>query len=202
VKNDLFFIFKQNRISSYLIKDDKAEFLNSTDQINIDKAYSEIIDLNNFFYLVNNKDKIYILNKNNLNVNKTININLDKYNSKNNLQYFYSTSNNYFTSLFKITDKIIVLFIFDNKGGVVDFQIYQISSNGIKWELKKEENILRNTNISLKRFNNKLLFLGEDKSFLIKMTINGIDIKNNNKENDIKKNNKENEGYYSYCTII
>jgi len=176
VKDNLFFIFEQNKISSYLIKNDKAEFLNSTDQINIDKVYSEIIDLNNSFYLVNNKDEIYILNKNNLNVNKTININLDKY------EYFYSTSN---TSLFKITDKIIILFIFDNEGGFVDFQIYQISMSGIKWELKKEENILRNAIKTLKRFNNKLLFLGDDKSFLIKITIN-----------------KENEGYGSYCTII
>ena len=193
VKDNLFFIFEQKNISSYLIKNDKAEFLNSTDQINIDKVYSEIIDLNSSFYLVNNKDKIYILDKNNLNLNKTININLDKYNIKNNLQYFYSTSNNYFTSLFKITDKIIILFIFDNKEGVVDFQIYKISMSGIKWELKKEEKIFKNAITSLKRFNNKLLFLGYDKSFLIKMTING---------KDIKENKKENEGYYSYCIII
>ena len=165
--------------------------MNSTDQINIDAVHSEIIDLNNSFYLVNNKDKIYILSKNNLNLNKTINISL--YNNK----YLYP-SYNYFTSLFKITDKIISLFVFDSDGRVVNFQNYQISMSGIKWELKKEENILSgNTINSLKRYNDELLFLGEYKSFLVEMTIYKNDIKENNIEN-----NKENKGYYSNCIII
>ena len=124
--------------------------------------------------------------------------------------------------MFKITDKIISLFIFDNNGWVVDFQNYYISISGIKWELKKEENFLREITInSLKRYNNKLLFLGEYKSFLIDMIIKKNDIKenlnemeinkNDNEENlnemeinknDIKEDNKENEGNYSNCIII
>ena len=192
IKDNLFFVFEENKISSYLIKNNKAEFLNSTDQIIIDAVYSEIIDLNNYFYLINNRDKIYILNKNNLNLNKTININLDKYNSKNNNSYYYSNSKKYFTSLFKITDKIISLFIFDNNGRVVDFQNYYISMSGIKWELKKEENFLREITInSLKRYNNKLLFLGEYKSFLIDMIIKKNDIKENLNEMEINKNDNE-----------
>ena len=122
IKDNLFFIFENNQISSYIFKNNKAEFLNSTDQINIDTVYSEIIDLNNSFYLVNNKDKVYILNKNNLNLIKTININLEKYNGQNN-DYYYPSSNHYFTSLFKITDKIISLFIFGKEGGLLTFKI-------------------------------------------------------------------------------
>jgi len=77
--------------------------------------------------------------------------------------------------------------------------------SGIKWELKKEENILRkHIIISLKRYNNKLLFLGEYNSFLIEFVNKKNDIKENlnemeNNKNDIKEdnNNKENEGNYS-----
>ena len=214
VKDNLFFIFEQNKISSYLIKNNKVEFLNSKNQINIDKDYSEIIDLNKSFYLLNNKDKIYLLNKNNLNLNKTIsikiNINKYEYISKSYDNYFYSNKNNYFTSLFKISDKIISLFIFYNNWAI-DFQNYHLSMSGIKWELKKENTLLINSFNSLKRYNNKLLILGEYNSFLIRMTNNKndnkesnkeIDIKEiNDKENNIKEDKKENESYYSNCII-
>jgi len=205
VKDNLFFIFEQNKISSYLIKKNKTEFLNSNAQINIDEAYSEIIDLNKSFYLLNNKNKIYILNKNNLNLNKTISINIKEYKYIKiiNDNYISSHSYNYFTSLFKITDKIISLFIFYNNGLFVDFQNYHISMSGIKWELKKENSLLVNSINSLKRYNNKLLFLGENNSFLIELTNNKDDNKGKNDiENNIKEDKKEIEGYYSNCIII
>ena len=80
--------------------------------------------------------------------------------------------------------------------------------SGIKWDLKKEENILRkHIIISLKRYNNKLLFLGEYNSFLICLANKKNNIKENLNEmeinkNDIKEDNKENEGNYSNCIII
>ena len=162
IRDNLFFIFESGKISSYLIKDDKAKQLNSTNQFNIDTKYSEVIDLNSGFYALNNKDKIYILNKNNLEIIKTININLDKLNTQ---FYYYSFS--IFTTLFKSFDTIITLFIFDNDNKIVDFQNYKISMSGIKWELEKGHNLLWDKINSLKKCGNNLLFLGNNKSYLV-----------------------------------
>ena len=57
--------------------------MNSTNQIKINTKLCEIVDLNNFFYAINNLNKIYILNKKNLEINKTINIDLNKYDNSN-----------------------------------------------------------------------------------------------------------------------
>ena len=163
IRDNLFFIFESGKISSYLIKDDKAKQLNSTNQFNIDTKYSEVIDLNSGFYALNNKDKIYILNKNNLEINKTININLDKLNTQ-----FYYYSSSIFTTLFKSFDTIITLFIFDTYNKIVDFQNYKISMSGIKWELEKEKNVISDKIYALKKLdNNNLLFLGNNKSYLV-----------------------------------
>ena len=164
IDDNLFFIFQNDSISSYSIKNYKAQKLNSTNEIKLNAQFSEIIDLNNF-YAINNLNQIYILNKKNLTINKTININisLNKYIDKINFYYSY-----YFTFLLKISDSIITLFVSDNNNNIVIFQNYQISMSGIKWEFKKEENILKNTGInSIKMHNNNVLFLGNYNSYLI-----------------------------------
>ena len=138
--------------------------LNSTEQIKIDVNYSQIIDLNNSYYYLNNKDKIYILNKKNLNLIKTININLNKINSINQYYYYY---NNYFTILFKISDKIVTLFIVYDRQKNVYFHNYQISMSGIKWELEKEDYIMTDKINKIKLTNNNILFSGENNLYLV-----------------------------------
>ena len=176
IKNNLFFIFGYKNLSSYLIENNNAKLLNETNQINIDNKNCIIIDLNKLNYAVNNKDKIYILNKNDLNLQKTININIDslKYKPDNNSDNYYYSSyynsndqNYYFTTLFKISEHIITVFIFGTKKNIVNYRNYELSMSGIKWELKKEVNFINKSLNSLKSFNNQILLLGSYTSELI-----------------------------------
>ena len=76
--------------------------------------------------------------------------------------------------------------------------------SGIKWELKKEKNILKENLIkSLEVCNNELLLLGNNNSYLIGLQISKEDMKKKEEEyknEDIDTEFEENQN--SNCIII
>ena len=100
--------------------------------------------MNNLYYAVNNRNQIFLLNQKDLSITKTINI--DKELSEESKIY-----------MLKLSPLVVSLFIYDKLNDVdiynnynysnnskvsIDIQNYEISMNGIKWDLKKEKNII------------------------------------------------------------
>ena len=120
-------------------------------KISISNNNCSIIDLNDKFYIINDYYKIYIINKNNLIIAKTISI------------------NSYNFGLLKISDKIISLFVMENYK--IDLKNYELSMDGIKWIQKIEKNILKSKSDQsyLKRNNNSILFIGGKACYLVEI---------------------------------
>ena len=76
--NNIIFHFTPKNLESYIIKNNKCSLENSIN-INITYKSASIFQLNNEFYCLNDKSKILLLNKTNLSVAKTININSYKF---------------------------------------------------------------------------------------------------------------------------
>ena len=135
--NNIIFHFTPKNLESYIIKNNKCSLENS---ININIAYenASIFQLNNEFYCLNDKSKILLLNKTNLSVAKTININSYK-----NL------------GILRLSNKLISVF-HSNLGSLVCTN-YNILSNGIKWNIDKTETLL----------NNNILNFSQDKKYIL-----------------------------------
>ena len=122
------------------LKKKRSKLLCSKNNISLFNE-SSIIKLNNLYYVVNNRNQIFLLNQKDLNLNKTININKN-------------LSEESKIHIFKLSPIVVSLFIYDklydkynynntnNCKDLVDIQNYEISMDGIKWDLKKEKNII------------------------------------------------------------
>ena len=126
LNNNIFFHFSSKNLELYKINNNKCS-LEMSLKININSKDASIIELNNEFYCLNDKNKILLLNKKDLSIAKTI-----KSNSEN-------------LGILKISDKIITIFMSSYQQLI--FRNYTILSNGIKWDLSKTKNLL-NENIS------------------------------------------------------
>ena len=135
--------------------------------------------MNNLYYAVNNRKQIFLLNKNDLNIIKTININKE-------------LSKNSETHLLKLSPSVFSLFIYDKLYDYYtyiykisfDIQNYEISMNGIKWDLKREKNFInKNTK------NDEIIFIKLYKDVIL-LQKNGEKVLNfiKPKELDLAKN--------------
>ena len=153
INNNQFFHFSFNSLNLYKIEDNK--FSNISVEINIEPQNVSIIELTDEFYCLNDKRKILLLNKNDLHLAKTINLN----------------SNN--LGMLKISDKIIS--IFSSSTYKLISNNYDILSNGIKWERKETKNLLKETINNFYQSKNYILFMKEGdyddngKSFLFEI---------------------------------
>ena len=107
-------------------------------KISIDYSNASIISLNNEYYCLNDKREVLILNKKDLTIAKTININ----------------SNN--LGMIKISDKLVTIFFV--KDSNLLYNNYEIKSNGIKWILKKTITLLKEKNVVFFHDKNYVLF--------------------------------------------
>lgn len=198
IKNNLFFTITSQNLASYLIKKNGVTALNQTN-INLnDIYYINIIDLNDKYYAVNNKDQIYILDKKSLLKIKTLDLKLSSYyNSlykKDPNKNYYSFSikiyPNYYTFISKVSNNIVTLLIISNQDRV-DFKNYEISMEGIEWELKKSQNLF-NENINFVKQFDRYFLIGNNNKVYLEYLDN---CKNQQNEN------LNNSSYYS-CSII
>lgn len=134
--NDIFFSFSFDSLESYVIKDNKC-YLKNRVQIKIEPNNATIIDLSDELYCLNDLKKILLLNKKDLVLTKTINI------ESNNL------------GLLKISNKLISIFICDN---ILLCKNYVISNNGIKWSFNKKQNLLYSKIINFYCSGNYIIF--------------------------------------------
>ena len=135
--NNIFFHFSEDNLDSYNINNNNCYLENSV-KISIDYTNASIISLNNEYYCLNDKRKVLILNKKDLTIAKTININ----------------SNN--LGMIKISDKLVTIFFV--KDSNLLYNNYEIKSNGIKWILKKTITLLKEKNVVFFHDKNYVLF--------------------------------------------
>ena len=103
-----------------------------------------IIELNNDYFCLNDLKMILLLNKNDLSVVKTININSDN------------------LGMLKISSKYMSIFVNDHYNLVSSN--YNISSNGIKWTIDQEKTLL-NDEKAAKFFQDKNYILFKSNSY-------------------------------------
>ena len=135
--NNIFFHFSEDNLDSYNINNNNCYLENSV-KINIDYSNASIISLNNEYYCLNDKRKVLILNKKDLTIAKTININ----------------SNN--LGMIKISDKLVTIFFV--KDSQLLYNNYEIQSNGIKWIVKKTITLLKEKKVVFFHDKNYVLF--------------------------------------------
>ena len=135
--NNIFFHFSEDNLDSYNINNNNCYLENSV-KISIDYSNASIISLNNEYYCLNDKRKVLILNKKDLTIAKTININ----------------SNN--LGMIKISDKLVTIFFV--KDSQLLYNNYEIQSNGIKWIVKKTITLLKEKNVVFFHDKNYVLF--------------------------------------------
>ena len=118
---------------------------------------SSIINLNDLYYAFNHKEEIYILNKKNLDLIKTINLNL--------------ISNNIIPLTFfvKINGNNVIIFVFKDES--VYMKNYEISMEGIKWDSKNDKNVIKEKINNIIIYDNKAFFIGTDKAYLNEIEI-------------------------------
>ena len=181
IKDNLFFIINYNNeqcLYLYSIENKSSNLLCSKNNISLFNE-STVIELNNLYYAVNNRKQIFLLNKNDLNIIKTININKE-------------LSKNSETHLLKLSPSVFSLFIYDKLYDYYtdiykisfDIQNYEISMNGIKWDLKREKNFInKNTK------NDEIIFIKLYKDVIL-LQNNGEKVLNfiKPKELDLAKN--------------
>ena len=145
INNDIFFLYSSSSIDTYkILQNGQCTHLNEFN-INLNKENVSIIDFNKNFYCLNDGKQILLLNKSNLSIAKSIDTN-----SKN-------------IGLFKISDNIISIFIFE--GYKLTLQNYYISMGGIKWTLKESKDLLEGYNMKLFYCNNFLIIIKNSDSY-------------------------------------
>lgn len=141
-KKNMFFFFSSNNLHLYEIKDEyrnKSCSLKASVKVNTDTQNASIIDLNQKFYCLYDNKKIFLLNKTNLIVSKTISINLDN------------------IGILKITNKLIT--IFTKEQNKLTAKNYDILSNGIQWKISKTKQLYEKDMVIFIQSNNYILFL-------------------------------------------
>ena len=124
LEKNIFLILTSENLESFIIKNNKCSLQNKINiSINYQKASIDV--LNNELFYINDGQNILLLNKSNLLLTKTINLN------KNNL------------GILKITDRLVTIFSSNQNNFIVLH--CDILSNGIKWNVIKTNNLLNNT---------------------------------------------------------
>ena len=136
INNDIFFLYSSQTIEVYKITDKKCIMLNSL-SLNLNKKVS-IIDFNDNFYCLNDGNTILLLNKTNLAIAKSINIDY------NNIE------------LLKISNNIITVFAYQRNK--LTLQNYNVSMGGIKWSLKETKDLLEGYNMTCEKDSNYIIF--------------------------------------------
>lgn len=155
MKDNLFFIFKLFGLSLYIIQNDEAKLLNSNLEIKFeDKSSCEVIDLNTEFYYLVNKQSIYILKKNNLQIAKTLTLNLDDYNYV-------------FLPFLQFVNKFATVFVRSKDDKRVYYLNYQILNDGFEWKLITNKLIIKDKIISLSKYKKQILLIGENYCYLV-----------------------------------
>ena len=154
ISNDIFFYISPKELSLYAIKNNKISFEKSL-KIDIYPKNISIIELKEY-YCLNDKKKILLLNKINLEIAKTISLD-----SKN-------------IGILKISNKLLSIFISDYYG--LFSKNYTISSDGIKWSLNKTKTLLKQfqTFNSCYHDNNYILFMNENSCSLFDIKPNKV----------------------------
>ena len=135
VNNNFFFCLANNYIGFYKISDQNFSYINGR-EMDIDSSNCEIIDLNSFYCLKDDK-QIVLLSKNNLNISKTIKINSS------------------ILGFLNISNKIVSLFLNEEK---LSYQNYDILFDGTKWKLNKEKNISNEKFTNWRKSHNYIIF--------------------------------------------
>ena len=155
INNNLFFHISPYGLRLYEIKNNNNNVSSDKSlKIEIDPKNIDIIELNSEYYCLNDKSKILLLNKLNLDIAKTIS----------------SVSNN--LGILKISDKLISIFISEYYFTPFHYNNYIISSNGIKWDLFKQKNLLEKKEFKNFYFdNNYILFVNNNECSLFNIKI-------------------------------
>ena len=124
LEKNIFLILTSENLASFIIKNNIC-YLQKKIKISINYKNALIDVLNNEFFYINDGQNILLLNKSNLVLTKTINLNM------NNL------------GILKITDRLVTIFA-SNQNNFVALNC-DILSNGIKWNVTKTINLLNNT---------------------------------------------------------
>ena len=136
--NDKIFIhFSPKNLKLYEIRNNEC-YLKNSSKIKINYTKASIFEINNDFYCLNDLNLILLLNKNDLSVAKTININSDN------------------LGILKITDKLVSIFVTQNY--MLYAKKYDISSNGLKWTLNYEKTVLYEEALRYFKDKNYILF--------------------------------------------
>ena len=138
ISNVIFYEYSSESFDIYKIENNKCIKLNSSNLNYLKSSKISIIDLNNNFYCLNDGKTIFLLNKTNLVITKSINIDYD------NLGFL------------KISDNFISVFIFKEQKLIL--QNYDVSMGGINWSLKESKNLLEGNNIKFTQNNNYIVF--------------------------------------------
>ena len=121
INDNIFFHISSENLEIYTITNNKC-LLKNKSTIKTDYKNVSIIELNNDYFCLNDLKMILLLNKNDLSVVKTINIDSDN------------------LGMLKISSKYISIFVNDHYSLVSSN--YNISSNGIKWTIDQEKTLL------------------------------------------------------------
>ena len=151
-------MIKDQSIKLVLIEGDKCKELVSY-EISINNYKNSVIDLNEDYIALNSRDKIFLFDKkNNYSLSRTIYLDIDS---------------NTPTNIYKINNFCVSLFI---KGEQMKIISYDISMKGIKWEQRKTKRVIDGKISYFKQFNkNNILFIGEQKCYLVEIQLNQKD---------------------------
>lgn len=145
INDNNFFRFNSEFLEHYVIKNNNC-YLYKNLKIDLDIKNASIIDLNNMYFCLNDNKKFLLLDKKELLVVKTINI-LDDYN----------------LGVIKISDKIVTNFY--KKKEKLICETYDVLSNGIKWDLKEEKELLEGEASCCLQSKKYILFLNKVKKY-------------------------------------
>ena len=147
INDNIFFHSLHNYLSLYEINNNKGSLVKNL-RIDIDSKNVSIIELNNEYYCLNDKRKILLLNKKNLDIAKTISL----------------VSNN--LGLLKISENLISIFEYNYESYKLLSNNCTISLNGIKWNLSQTKSLSNNNFDSCCYDNNYILFMNKKKCSL------------------------------------
>ena len=134
--NDVFFYNTGHNLNSYEIKNNNCS-LKAKTKINIENLYPKIIDLNKKFYCLCDLKKVFLLNKEDMIIAKTININSN-------------------IGILKISDNLVSVFVVEKN--VLYANNYDISSDGIKWSINNKKELLEKDASKFVQDKNYILF--------------------------------------------
>ena len=144
INDTFFFHISPSYLEVYKISFGYCYLLNKS-LIKTDYTNASIIELSNDFYCLNDLKIIYLLNKTDLSLTKTINI------ASNNL------------GLLKLSEKSVSIFV--NESHKFVSKNYDILSNGIKWSLNQTQTLLNNEVIGYCKDKKYILFKNKNYNY-------------------------------------